>query len=229
MSDYIIVEDDNTYLGQTMWLPDLSYAFSLIPRALEKLMTDSMTILDLGAGRGMLSYDILSHFKQFRNIKTCLIDFSKDLLDEADQMLEDYEPRYECRQADPFKVNFKPRSFNHIVSSFAIHHCRGKGAYKRLYKKIYKWIKPPGMFICFDFLEGDNSMLGDYNEALWAEFLKRHHVADTDIKAVLRNFHEEDSPLSLKDHLFLLQKAGFKTVDLLWKKANFGIYLGIKE
>ena len=45
----------------------------------------------------------------------------------------------------------------------------------------------------------------------------------------LESTYEEDSPLTLAQHMTLLQGVGFTAVDVLWKKAIFGLYIGIKE
>ncbi len=36
------------------------------------------------------------------------------------------------------------------------------------------------------------------------------------------------SPLSLRQHLALLEQAGFSATDVLWKRFNFAVYAGVK-
>jgi hypothetical protein len=40
--------------------------------------------------------------------------------------------------------------------------------------------------------------------------------------------YQEDSPLSLRQHLNLLSAVGFSAVDVLYKRDIFGMYAGIK-
>ena len=38
----------------------------------------------------------------------------------------------------------------------------------------------------------------------------------------------EDSPLSLREHLRILNVCGLTQVDVVWKKHIFGLYVGVK-
>lgn len=49
-----------------------------------------------------------------------------------------------------------------------------------------------------------------------------------DVEHIFSNYRREDSPLSLRQHLALLQRAGFSAADVLWKRFNFAVYVGVK-
>jgi len=66
------------------------------------------------------------------------------------------------------------------------------------------------------------------NLASWYDFITQQlpkNVNDHFIDGACR----EDSPLPLQQHFQLLAAAGFSTIDTLWKKQIFGIYISIKE
>ena len=209
-----------------LWLPEFDYAFNLITKILNPYIKTKTKILDLGAGTGNLSRTVL---ERYNDVHITLLDFSENMLKEAPNVLLKFTGKYEVIVDDIFDYNFEEFEFNNVISSFAIHHARGEDVYKNLYKKIYRWIKPPGIFICCDVVEGDNHYLSELNEIGWSEYLNKQNFLKQDIKKILSNYHREDSPLSIKNHLKLLVDGGFKSADVIWKKYNFGIYIGVKD
>jgi len=41
-------------------------------------------------------------------------------------------------------------------------------------------------------------------------------------------YYEEDRPVSMMEHLDMLNKAGFKIMDVVWKYYNYAVYMAIK-
>jgi len=46
---------------------------------------------------------------------------------------------------------------------------------------------------------------------------------------VIKAGHKEDNPLTTREYLAELENAGFETVDVLWKKYNFLLYVAVKS
>jgi len=207
------------------WLPEFSFSFSLIQKTVKRFIPSGARLLDLGAGTGNLSRTV---FEACPDITIDLLDFSENMLNEAPNVLKGFTGRYNIIKDDIFTARFENCVYDGVISSFAIHHGRTKTIYGNLYKNIYNWLKTPGMFICCDVIAGDDAELSELNEHGWREFLKERGFAAGEVEKILNNYHREDSPLSLKNHIELLSAARFNTADILWKKYNFGIYLGIK-
>ena len=207
-----------------LWLPEHDYAMNLVLKALEPCLASSARVLDLGAGTGNLSRRIL---KAFKDCHVTLVDFSQNMLSEAPRVLAGFEGRYETVLQDFWGAEFPEAGYHGVVASFAIHHGRGEAVYLDLYHKIYQWLKSPGVFVCCDVVEGDTPALAEMNEEGWRQFLRKRFPAE-EVERILSNYHREDSPLSLKQHLSLLTLAGFVSADVLWKRFNFGVYVGIK-
>jgi|GEM_PF-1066055 len=211
---------------QPEWFPEVNYAFDLIKKILKPYLSDGCRVLDLGAGTGNLSQNILEVNDK---IKITLVDFSENMLSKVQDVLKKYKNSYNTVTGDIFNIDFKKNEFNAVVSSFAIHHGRSENDYYKLYKNIYKWLKKPGIFICCDVIDGDTDSLSEINESGWVQYLLDRGFKDEDTAKILSNYHAEDSPLSVRKHMNLLIKAGFNYADVAWKKYNFGIYLGIKS
>ena len=207
-----------------VWLPEYNYVLSLMCEVLKKYMPKKPKVLDLGAGTGNLSRNI---FEAFKNSQVTLVDFSENMLSQAPEVLKKYRGQFNTVNGDIFKMPFPLKTFDAVVSSFAIHHARGSGIYGRLYKTIYKALKKHGVFICCDVVEGAAKELTAIDENGWKIYLQRH-LSNKEIKRHFSHYKVEDSPISISKHFELLKSAGFKTIDIVWKMYNFAVYAAIK-
>jgi tRNA (cmo5U34)-methyltransferase len=178
----------------------------------------------LGAGTGNLARRIL---RASPDAHVTLVDFSPNMLGEAPRVLRAFRGRYETVLADFWQGQFPAAGYDAVVSSFALHHGRGEAMVGDLYGKIHGWLKAPGVFLCCDVVEGDTPELARMNEAGWHGFLQKRFAAE-DIERIFSNYRREDSPLSLRQHLALLERAGFSAADVLWKRFNFALYVGVR-
>lgn len=207
------------------WIPEYLYMLSLIQKALKPFINSGSRLIDLGAGTGNLSRTI---FRAYPDIYIDLVDFSENMLREVDKVLTDYKGKYQTIHDDIFEIQFDTNFYDGVISSFAIHHGRGKKVYENLYRNTYKWLKKSGVFINCDVIEGDNDFLTELNEKGWSDFLNSVGFENEERKKIFNNYHREDSPISLNNHIQLLSEVGFETVDVLWKKYNFAVYIAIK-
>lgn len=204
-----------------VYLPEYSFALGLVVEALRAAMPPSARILDLGAGTGNLSRRVLAGIPD-----SCvtLVDFSDNMLGGSKTVLADFAGRYDVVCQDFFQADFPEGSASGVVSSFAIHHARGEVEYLSLYRKIRSWLTPRGVFACCDVVEGGNADWTGINEEGWKHHLRSVSFEQAQIDHIFANYHSEDTPISLSRHLELLRQAGFVSVDVLWKKHNFGVY-----
>ena len=211
------------------WLPEFAYAFGLIPKLIQPFVSSRSNILDIGAGTGNLSRTVFEQFAKTDDIRLTLLDFSQNMLDQAPNILAPFTGMFDIVNADFMTYNFEKERYCAVVSSFAIHHCRGDEEYLSLYKRIFETLSKPGIFVCCDVVAGNTAFVSKLNEQGWIDFLKSKNFSETEITKIVSNYKIEDSPASLPKHIELLAKAGFDSTDIVWKKANFGIYIGIKS
>jgi tRNA (cmo5U34)-methyltransferase len=208
-----------------VWLPDFKYMFSLVPRLVEPFLEKDGIVLDIGAGTGNLTRSVLEKVPSARAV---LIDFSANMLSAVPQVLSQFEGRFQTITADFMDHDLGSNLYSAVISSFAIHHCRGPQEYTFLYRRIWRSLREPGVFACCDVVSGANRELSESNEAEWAAFLEGQGLEPGQIERILSNYHTEDSPSSLWTHLSLMTEAGFRCADVIWKKANFAVYAAIK-
>lgn len=197
----------------------------MIPELLRSRLPAHAIILDLGAGTGNLSRTVLEALPE---VKIALMDFSENMLSEVPNVLTDFPGRYEILRDDFIEADFGVERYAAVISSFAIHHCRGEAEYSRLYGRLFKALQPGGIFVCCDVVAGADEVLTQLNEDGWRSLLRNENLSEKDIERILANYHIEDSPLDLGSHLRLLKEAGFSIVDVVWKRINFAVYTAIR-
>jgi tRNA (cmo5U34)-methyltransferase len=212
--------------GMALWVPDYDYAHNLMLDALGMYLPEGGHVLDLGAGTGRFTKMLLERYDRCR---VTLVDFSANMLQEASRKLAAYPSRYELLPDDFFNdtLDFADRSLDCVVSVFALCHAREIDRYQRLYQKIHRWLKPAGCFLCYDHVLGDAEPFTMLNVAGWRSFLQASQSPESVQEGIVSTY-QEDTPLSLRQHIDLLTRAGFAAADVLWKRDIFAIYAGVK-
>ncbi|MFW9915723.1 MAG: class I SAM-dependent methyltransferase [Candidatus Thorarchaeota archaeon] len=214
-------ENPQTYSKyHPIFAPEYDFAFSLLLDAITPYIPQKARILDLGAGTGYLSLQILSRFP---HVHATLLDFSPNMLSAVDDVLTDYTGHYSVVCKDFWETTLDHESFHAVVSSFAIHHARGHDEYRSLYERIYHALKPRGVFACLDLVASVTPAWSEVMELGWRSHLETCFDAAI-IERTLRNYRIEDSPLSIPAHFACLSQAGFSITDVLWKIHNFALY-----
>lgn len=220
---------DSTKYGSSYqdWVPDYDYVYQLLIDAVRPYIPATGKILDLGAGTGIVAGKVL---QAFDDSHITLVDFSENMLQAAPRTLRNYAGRYAIKVGDFFSsdITFKANSFDCVMSTFALCHGRDTADYQALYQRIHTWLKPSGCFICFDHVIGATDYLTALNIAGWQGLMTKSGLSEASVWKIVNGTYQEDSPLSLKQHMTFLDTAGFTAVDVLWKKHIFAIYAAIK-
>ena len=98
--------------------------------------------LDLGCGTGVLSHVLLRAFPKASLVS---LDLSANMIETAKRTLAAYRDRVTARQAD-FGKDEIGSGYDLVVSGLAIHHLDDPGK-QDLYRRIFRALKPGGMFI----------------------------------------------------------------------------------
>jgi len=192
-------------------------AVDLIPFDTE----DIFTVLDLGAGTGLLTALILNVFP---NASSMVLDISEKMLEKAKERFKGNDHVHFC--AMDYARSLPTGEFDLIVSAMSIHHLYDSDK-RLLYKKIYNALLPGGMFIHAELVKGATDATEVIYQRMWFEHLKETDLAKDQLSVIFeRMSHDITTPLDIQ--LDWLKEAGFMDVDCFYKYYNFTVYAGRK-
>jgi tRNA (cmo5U34)-methyltransferase len=213
-------------MSVAQFLPDHEFVHSLLLDAVGLYLSPVSRVLDLGAGSGRVAKMVVDRFP---HTEVTLVDASPNMLRAASETLAGTAGRYHTVIGDFFqeRLDFQARSFDCIISVFAICQGRELAEYVQLYADIYRWLKPSGALVCLDHVRGANRPFTWLNVGNWEEFMRRS-LPPGQVEAAIVSAYQLDNPLPLYQHLSLLAEAGFTETDVLYKRDMFAVYTGIK-
>ena len=192
-------------------------AVDLIPFDTE----DTFTVLDLGAGTGLLTALILNAFPKASSM----------VLDISEKMLAKAKERFKGNDQVHFYAMDYARSpltgeFDLIVSAMSIHHLYDSDK-RLLFKKIYNALLPGGMFIHAELVKGATDVTEKIYQRMWFQYLKKTDLTEDQLSLIFERM-SYDKTTVLDIQLNWLKEAGFTNVDCFYKYYNFAVYAGRK-
>ncbi len=197
-------------------------------------------VLDLGAGFGAITEQILEHYR--RATVTC-VDGSQAMVEHAAQRLQKYGARVNIFKADlaegSWSGQFTAR-FDAVVSAIAIHHLTHQRK-RELCHEVFQLLAPGGIFLNNDVVATPPALKTRFEmlnlAAIQQQERAQRGVARSreQIQAEMREqlrlagneHHSHIAPL--RDQLVWLTEAGFKSVDCYWRYLDLAIFGGVKE
>lgn len=184
--------------------------------------TDQFTVLDLGAGTGLLSSLVQA---QFPGAVFTLVDISELMLEQAKQRFANHTSQVNYLVADYAKAPIENR-FDLVISSLSIHHLSGPDK-AALFGRIYHCLNEGGMFINADQVLGSTPAIESDYRAAWLRQVKEKGVSDTALSQALERM-KEDKMSTLSDQLSWLGEAGFERVNCWYQNYSFVVFSGQK-
>lgn len=149
-------------------------------------------ILDLGVGTGL---ELIHLFDINKDVKVTAIDISEEMINKLKQRPFGYKVNALC--GDFFELDFEG-PYDAVISTSALHHFIKEDKLK-LYKKIYECLKENGQFVNADKIalsnEEEKQLLDEY-------YMYKDEKAHC------------DTPLSCESEKEILEKAGFRDIEI---------------
>lgn len=173
-----------------------------------------VNLLDLGCGTGLELDEI---FKTHPDIKVTGIDLTEAMLD----MLKRKHPGKNMTliNASYFDYDFGIEKFDAAISFQTMHHFPHDKKIE-LYTRICSALKPGGKYIECDYMvveQKEEDFLFKENERI----RKEENVPDGEL-------YHYDTPCTIDNQMKMLQRAGFRKVEKVWRKENTTIIVGEK-
>ena len=162
-------------------IPFVDMHFEIMHRLLNESGIEVGNLLDLGAGDGLASAEVMKH-QPVQSVT--LTDFSDPFLDAARERFADSDLDVEFVAGDFRENDWHPAveargPFDMVVSRFAIHHIPDEMK-KSLYGKVLEWLKPGGMFVQIEHTASPSELYNAAYDRMMVEHLTAARGDDAD-------------------------------------------------
>ncbi len=178
------------------------------------------TILDLGAGTGLLSQYLYQYFPK---AKYTLVDISDKMLSIARKRFE-HLPNFNYIIED-YSKKLPENRYDLIASALSIHHLTEPEKVK-LYKNVYHSLNKNGFFLNIDQYNSQNESVEKQFENVWVDTILKNFpgVGHADFKS-WKERRKLDKETTIENEIQKLKRIGFKDVDCVYKYWKFGVVI----
>lgn len=205
---------------------DAAFSMELIVDSILAYSPNVETVLDVGCGAGNYTLRLLSKKSP---LDCTLVDLSDVMLARAKERVSKVnQGRSRFIRGDIRTVQLPEGSYDTIMAAAVLHHLRDDADWEAVFTKLYRLLKPGGSLWISDFIEQETPAIQQliYKERYGA-YLKS--VKDEVFRDTVFNYIEkEDSPRTINYQMKLLEKVGFRKIELLHKKLCFAAFGAIK-
>jgi tRNA (cmo5U34)-methyltransferase len=177
-------------------------------------------ILELGCGTGNLSLVLAGRYP---DAELTLVDASAELIEIARARLAELAPGVSVlpvvRRFEDFEP--EPAGFDLVTSCIALHHVVDKA---QLYAMIQRALQSGGELLFADQMLGATPDLHDVNWQRWLEFCNQPgNCASEELAGLIEHSREQDHYTPVREHFALLEEAGFRDLDCVWRNWIWGV------
>ena len=198
-----------------------------IARYSEWFLKENATIYDLGCSTGQ-TIKYITQLNIDTKVKINAIDNSKTMVKIAKKNLSKIKNKniqVKVVYGDVNKLQFKK---NNLIYSILLMPFLSKQNQINLLKKSYKSLKSGGGFICINKIQSSNSHFQDIFNQLYFDFKKSKKISEKDILKKAKSLRSVMTLNTQDEEIKILNKIGFKKVEVFFKYLNFIGIIAIK-
>lgn len=181
-----------------------------------------ISVLDLGSGTGLFAAMVA---KAFPSAMLHLTDISEAMLAQASSRFSG-NPLVTCSIQNHVELA-ADSEYDLVLSALSIHHLEHPDK-QALFHKIYRALRPGGMFINVDQALAPSSRGEEGYDRQWLVDVRANGISELSLNQARERIREDRSAL-LPDQLLWLEQAGFVEVDCWYKRFRFVVYGGNKS
>lgn len=214
----------NLDIGQVSTI-DATVSLELITKAAKRMRPKAVNLLDVGCGAGNYTLKMLS---KLPNLNCTLVDLSLPMLGRAKQRVTAATTEnVTIFQSDIRNAALEKNEYDIILAGAILHHLREDDDWLFTFTKLFNLLKTGGCLMISDLVVEETPALTSYIWEKYGEYLAS--IGGVDYRdRVLAYIEKEDSPRPLVYQLDLMQKVGFRKVEVLHKNLCFAAYGAIK-
>ncbi|RMF98514.1 MAG: class I SAM-dependent methyltransferase [Candidatus Schekmanbacteria bacterium] len=183
-----------------------------------------LNALEIGIGTGRVTEKFIEKYK---NAHITGVDISEEMINVAKKKFSNRKNAFSFLIQKIEDLNLK-ENYDCIYSCLALHHLKDEKLKFQCYKKIFDALDDGGFFANGDLIAGENEEENFFFRENYKMFLKKNLEREEEVEFWMRRHLENDYPAPLTKHLELLNKAGFRKVQVYWKKMNYAVFGAVK-
>lgn len=204
-----------------LFIPCFDDYYKTSTEFLSSIRNDFKSVLDLGAGTGLLTKYL---YEQLPGARFTLVDISDRMLEIARKRFQRLD-QFTFRVAD-YSSELPQGNFDLIVSALSIHHLENEAKLK-LYGTIYDRLEKNGFLLNLDQFNASSDFMNDCYNRFWYERIKRSGITEKESGEWIKR-RELDRENTIEESIELLIKAGFKEVECIYHYMKFGVLIAVK-
>ena len=188
-----------------------------------KYIKEDSTIYDLGCSTASTLISIANHSN--KNLDLIGIDTSEAMLIRAKQKTKAYGHNITFINDDIFNIDFKKS--NVIISNYTLQFIRPLQR-EKLIKKIYDSLEEGSVFIFSEKVVTDDKVLNKQFIDEYYDFKKTQGYSEFEIAQKREALENVLIPYTYEENKKMIEDAGFKHFDCIFKWVNFATFIAIK-
>ncbi|MDQ2087999.1 class I SAM-dependent methyltransferase [Herbivorax sp. ANBcel31] len=181
--------------------------------------------LDTGCGTGNMVELALDYFKKTKFMLADpsheMIRVSKNKLRERDRI--NFIGTFPTQ--DLCSIDIKTPN---VITAVQCHHYLDKSTREKATQVCFNLLSDNGIYVTFENICPSTEVGVNYVKERWAKYQISQLKDKTDTQNHIKRFGVNYFPITIEEHIELLKKTGFKTVELLWLSYMQAGFYGVK-
>lgn len=204
-----------------MFIPCFDAFYQETTAFLASCMKAPGTVIDLGAGTGLLASYWHRHFPDSRYILT----------DVAEGMLAVARKRFAgCGNVFFETANYAERlpaeGFDAAISALSIHHLEDQDKI-RLFRNIHDRLPVGGVFVNYDQFRASGNLMDSWYSRHWEHGLHSGGLSENDLE-LWRERQKLDRECSVMDEIRMLKDSGFSSAECVFCQRKFAVIAAVR-
>ncbi|HEX2935304.1 MAG TPA: L-histidine N(alpha)-methyltransferase [Bacteroidales bacterium] len=188
---------------------------------LAEVKPNCQTILELGAGTGLLTQYL---FNKFPQAQFTLLDISGQMMEVAKERFAGLS-NFHYVVAD-YSEQLPGRKWNLVASALSIHHL-DEDEKAALFSRIYNRLPENGCFINLDIFNASTQLMNEHYNKWWYNYINQDETLRNEQHLWIKR-RELDKENTIPETLEMLKQVGFKHVECVYNFMKFGVVIAIK-